>query len=87
MTTINSIQDLIRLLRDQPQWADELRGILLSDELRDLPAAVRDLAQAVRESTASDRPAHRWRRVRGRRTDGEDAYPRDKGRRLADAGN
>ena len=53
MTTVNSIQDLIRLLRDQPQWADELRGILLSDELRDLPAAVRDLAQAVRDSAAS----------------------------------
>ena len=52
MTTINSIQDLIQLLRDQPQWADELRGILLSDELRDLPAAVRDLAQAVRDSAA-----------------------------------
>ena len=53
MTTINSIQDLIQLLRDQPQWADELRGILLSDELRDLPAAVRDLAQAMRDSAAS----------------------------------
>ncbi len=49
MTTINNIQDLIHLLRDQPHWADELRGILLSDELRDLPAAVRDLAQAVRD--------------------------------------
>ena len=50
MTTINSIQDLIQLLRDQPQWADELRGILFSDEIKDLPAAVRDLAQAVRDS-------------------------------------
>ena len=40
MTTINNIQDLIQLLRDQPHWADELRGILLSDELRDLPAAI-----------------------------------------------
>ena len=50
MTTINNIQDLIQLLRDQPQWADELRGILFSDEIKDLPAAVRDLAQAVRDS-------------------------------------
>ena len=49
MTTINNIQDLIQLLRDQPNWAAELRGILLSDELKDLPAAVRELAQAVRE--------------------------------------
>ncbi len=50
MTTINSIQDLIQLLRDQPQWADELRGILFSDEIKGLPTAVRDLAQAVRDS-------------------------------------
>ena len=50
MTTINNIQDLIQLLRDQPNWAAELRGILLSDELKDLPAAVRELAQAVRDS-------------------------------------
>ena len=57
MTTINNIQDLIQLLRNQPHWADELRGILLSEELRDLPAAVRDLAQAVRESAEPDRPA------------------------------
>jgi uncharacterized protein YoxC len=57
MTTINNIQDLIQLLRDQPHWADELRGILLSDELRDLPAAVRDLAQAVRDS--ADRTSQR----------------------------
>jgi uncharacterized protein YoxC len=57
MTTINNIQDLIQLLRDQPHWAQELRGILLSDELRDLPAAVRDLAQAVRDS--ADRTSQR----------------------------
>ena len=52
MTTINTIQDLIQLLRDQPTWADELRGVLLSTELQDLPAAVRELAQAVATSTA-----------------------------------
>ena len=52
MTTIHTIQDLIQLLRDQPEWADELRGILLSTELRDLPAAVRELAQAVATNTA-----------------------------------
>ena len=53
MTTINTIQDLLQLLRDQPQWAEELRGILLSKELQDLPAAVRELAQAVRDGTAA----------------------------------
>ena len=53
MTTINTIQDLLQLLRDLPQWAEELRGILLSKELQDLPAAVRELAQAVRDGTAA----------------------------------
>ena len=52
MTTINTMQDLIQLLRDQPEWAEELRGILLSPELRDLPAAVRELAHALAASTA-----------------------------------
>ena len=52
MTTINTMQDLIQLLRDQPEWAEELRGILLSTELRDLPASVRELAQALAASTA-----------------------------------
>ena len=52
MTTINNIQDLIQLLRDQPIWAEELRGILLSTELRDLPAAVRELAQALTTTAA-----------------------------------
>ena len=51
MTTINTMQDLLQLLRDQPQWAEELRGILLSRELQDLPAAVRELTKVLREST------------------------------------
>ena len=37
MTTINDIGDLIRILQEQPQWADALRGALLSRELLDLP--------------------------------------------------
>ena len=37
MTTINDIGDLARILREQPEWADAIRGVLLSKELLDLP--------------------------------------------------
>ena len=37
MTTINSMQDLTRLLREHPEWRDELRRELLTDELLELP--------------------------------------------------
>ena len=50
MTTINTIQDLLDLLRSQPGWAKELRSILLTDELLALPATVALFAQ-----TSNDR--------------------------------
>ena len=37
MTTINTIEDLARILRDQPTWAEALRALLLSQDLLDLP--------------------------------------------------
>ena len=37
MTTINTMQDLTRLLREHPEWRDELRRELLTDELLQLP--------------------------------------------------
>ena len=36
-TTINDIADLARILREQPEWADTIRGILLGQELIELP--------------------------------------------------
>ena len=47
MTTINTIQDLIRLLRDQPEWAEEVRTIIMTRELLELPATVKSLADSV----------------------------------------
>ncbi len=38
MTTINTIEDLIRLLDENPQWAEALRVRLLTRELIELPA-------------------------------------------------
>ena len=37
MTTINTIEDLARILRDQPTWAEALRALLLTQDLLDLP--------------------------------------------------
>jgi hypothetical protein len=37
MTSINDIGDLARILREQPEWADTIRGILLGKELLELP--------------------------------------------------
>ena len=37
MTQINDIADLVRVLQEQPQWAETLRGVLLSRELLELP--------------------------------------------------
>ena len=37
MTTINDISDLVRILREQPDWAEALRALLLTQELLDLP--------------------------------------------------
>ena len=37
MTPINTIEDLARILREQPTWADALRALLLTKELLDLP--------------------------------------------------
>ena len=39
-------EDLIRLLRDHPEWCEELRALLLT-----LPALVRELAETVAQLT------------------------------------
>ena len=49
MTTINDISDLIRILRDDPAWADAVRSVLLSQELLRLPEEVAAFTKAFRE--------------------------------------
>ena len=49
MTTINDISDLIRILRDDPAWADAVRSVLLSQELLDLPKEVAALTKSVKQ--------------------------------------
>ena len=49
MTTINTIEDLARILRDQPTWAEVLRALLLTQELLDLPGQFDRFVEAQRE--------------------------------------
>jgi len=50
MTTINTIDDLARILREQPAWADTLRALLLTDDLLDLPARFDRFVQSQEET-------------------------------------
>ena len=45
-TTVNDISDIVRILREQPEWADALRGILLSEEILKLPEMVAELVES-----------------------------------------
>ena len=45
--TVQDFQDLIRLLAEHPEWRAELRRHVLSDELLELPALVRQLAEQL----------------------------------------
>ena len=44
------MQDLIQVIVEQPERAEEFKGIVLSRELRDLPAAVREPPQSLAAS-------------------------------------
>ena len=47
MTTINTIHDLHRILVEHPEWRDELRRILLTEELIELPQRFAEYAKAT----------------------------------------
>lgn len=50
MTTINTIDDLVRILREQPAWAEAVRAVLLTDDLLDLPARFDRFVQSQEET-------------------------------------
>ena len=47
MTNINDIADLAQVLQDNPQWRDIIRGILLGDELLEIPKRVAALVSVT----------------------------------------
>ena len=50
MTTINDISDLIRIIRQDPDWAEALRSVLLSKELLALPETFAAFVSETREN-------------------------------------
>lgn len=47
---IADLRDLVRILEEKPEWREELRRLLLTDELLALPALVRELAEAQKKA-------------------------------------
>ena len=52
MTTINTIEDLARLLREQPAWREAIRSLVLSEDLVELPARFDRFVEAQGEVSA-----------------------------------
>jgi uncharacterized coiled-coil protein SlyX len=79
--TVNDFQDLLRLLRQHPEWRDQLRDILLGDELLGLPATVARLAAALERLTEEVRLlTQRMEAVESRLERVEDRLDRVEGR-------
>jgi hypothetical protein len=49
--TVNDVNDLIRILKEHPEWRDELRRVLLTEELLQLPDLVRELVEIQRQQS------------------------------------
>lgn len=45
MTTIDNIADLVRILKERPEWTETLRSILLTEELLNLPVQLATLGE------------------------------------------
>ena len=69
MTTINTIEDLARILRDQPTWAEALRALLLTQELLDLPGRFDRFVEAQREFNQAQQKANEAQQETNRLTD------------------
>ena len=50
METINSIEDLMRILREKPEWAEAVRNVLLTKALLELPDTLAQFTRATAES-------------------------------------
>ena len=50
MDTINNIEDLIRILREKPEWAEAVRNVLLTKALLELPNTLAQFTEATAES-------------------------------------
>ena len=47
MTTVNDFVDILRIIREQPEWGDALRSALLGKELLEMPQTLAEFAKAT----------------------------------------
>ena len=64
INTINTIEDLARILQEQPTWAEALRALLLTRELLELPERFDRSVQAQQETNRQFR--QRFDNIEGR---------------------
>ena len=69
MTTINTIEDLPRILRDKPTWAEAPRAILPTQELLDLPGPLDGFVQTRQEFNQAHREFNQAQQETNRLTD------------------
>ena len=50
MTNINDIGDLVQILQDHPEWRNTVRGLIVGEELGDLPKALDTFTQVTNEN-------------------------------------
>ena len=53
MTTVNDFTDILRIIREQPEWGDALRSALLSKELLEMPQTLAEFAKATNQRLAT----------------------------------
>ena len=50
MTTINDISDFARILREHPEWRETVRGLVLGEEVSQLPQKLASFIEATHEN-------------------------------------
>ncbi len=53
MTTVNHFTDILRIIREQPEWADALRSALLSKDVLELPQRLAEYAETTNKRLAT----------------------------------
>jgi hypothetical protein len=53
MTTVNDFVDILRIIREQPEWGEALRSALLSKEVLELPQRLAEFAETTNKRLAN----------------------------------
>ena len=53
MTTVNTIEDLVRILDERPEWNEAIRARVLTQELLNLPQTLADFAESTERRLAA----------------------------------